>query len=220
MLAKIAVNFVIPPRLMGLALLLPLLAACGMGEAVSSRTHLVTHKSLNDRELGTVDKAFSAAMTPLEDIGLRKRKIPGILKVLREDPYALPPQLSCDTVKSEMADLTLVLGPDVDTPKVALTEEEQYREVGGNLLEDAVVGLVRSQTDFLPFRSILRRLTGANSHEKKVNQALEAGKLRRAYLRGLADAKFGDSCMPKPKILKAEAEEKKDSPALEFVKKW
>ncbi len=201
-----------------LLLATPLLVAC---ETVSTRSHLVTEKSLTDKEKGTVDLAFSAAMTPLEDLGVRKRKIPEVLTKLMKDPYQLPADFKCDTVKTEMADLSLILGPDVDAaPKVALSAQEQYMEVGGNLMQDAVVSLVRSQTDFLPFRSILRRLTGANSHEKAVNKALNAGQLRRAYLRGLADAKFGDSCMPRPKIVTAAAEEKKDSPALEFVKKW
>ncbi len=198
----------------------PLLAACGSVETVSEKSHLVTEKSLTDKDKSTADLAFSAAMTPLEDIGLRKRKIPELLKKLMDDPYQIPADFQCEAVKAELADLSLLLGDDADKPKAALSAREQYMEVGGNLVQDAVVSVVRSQTDFLPFRSILRRLTGANSHEKAVNKALQAGNMRRAYLRGLSDAKFGDACMPRPRIITAKAEEKNDDLALEFVKKW
>lgn len=218
MLAKCTVFLAIAKQGHLLLLAAPLLVACG---SVSGRTHLVTEKAFTDTDKSTIDLTLSAAMTPLEDLGLRKRKIPGILTTLMQDPYALPANYSCEAVKSEMADLTLIIGPDIDSkPQAALSAQEEYLEKGGNLLQDAVVGFVRSQTDFLPFRSILRRLTGANSHEKAVAQALQAGTLRRAYLRGLADARFGDKCLPKPKIITAATDEKNDSPVLEFVKQW
>lgn len=182
---------------------LPLLVGC---ETVSSKSHFVTDKSLHDGKLRTVDAAFSAALTPLEDIGLRKRKIPEQLKQLVENPYHRPASIQCDTVRTELADITYLLGEDVDAPKVALSAQDEYIETGTNLLHDAVVSLVRNQTDIIPFRSLIRRVTGANAHEKLVGQAVHAGQLRRAYLRGLADARFGNDCPTGPQIISAELE--------------
>jgi hypothetical protein len=54
---------------------------------------------------------------------------------------------------------------------------------------DAVISAVRdSSTGLLPFRSWIRRLTGANKHAKAVIAAISAGAVRRAYLKGLGQA--------------------------------
>lgn len=196
------------------------LVACGDGSA-SDKMSMVTKKSLNDDKEGTIKRTFSAAMSPLEDIGLRKRDIPDLLAQLSENPYFPPPKpFKCDGVKQEMADLDVLLGPDIDAPKVALSANAQYVEAGTEMVQDAVVGLVKSQVNVIPFRSIVRRITGADSHEKAVAKAVEGGKLRRAYLRGLAHAQFGDSCLPTPRIITAEqaTAEKADSQDLELAK--
>lgn len=200
-----------------LAILTLPLVACN---SAPKNMSLVTEKSLNDKDDGTVKRTFSAAMTPLEDMGLRKRRIPDLLVQLAENPYFPPPKpVKCDGVKKEMADLDMILGPDIDVPKAALSANEEYAEAGTEMVQDAVVGLVRSQVNVIPFRSIVRRITGAESHEKAVAQAIEGGKLRRAYLKGLSQAKFGDSCLPNPRIITTDAEEKTDSQHLEVAKK-
>ena len=182
----------------------------------------LTSKPLDVNAQGTRAAAFSAALTPLEDIGLRKREIPDMLKMLAENPYTPPTTFTCDEVKNEMTDLNVLLGPDFDEArkaKTALSAQEQMMEDGSNMISDAFVGLVRSQTDIIPLRSIVRRLTGATSHEKKVAQAVEAGKLRRAYLKGLAYAKFNNACIPQPEVITATVEPKKDAEPLEIAKK-
>lgn len=187
-----------------------------------SSTASLTDKPLDVNAEGTRMAAFSAALTPLEDIGLRKRKIPEILKMLAENPYTTPATITCDGVKSELADLSIILGPDYDDAKkkqATLSAQEQMMEDGGNILSDAVVGFVRSQTDVIPLRSIVRRLTGASSHEKKVAQAVEAGKLRRAYLKGIAHAKFQYACIAQPQVITATVAPKKDAEAIEIANK-
>ncbi len=205
-----------------LILATPLLFACDYMPSMPSGTAALTEKPLDVNAQGTRSAAFSAALTPLEDIGLRKRKIPEMLKMLAEDPYATPAKATCDDMKAELADLTVILGPDYDEAKKqqsALSAREQAMEDGGNMLSDAFVGLVRSQTDIIPLRSIVRRLTGASSHEKRVAQAVEAGKLRRAYLKGVAYAKFDNACIPHAQVITATVEPKKDAEPLEVAKK-
>ncbi len=167
------------------------------------------------RGSGAFDKAAKAALTPLDDIGIKRDEIPEALRALVENPYSVPKPLKCKSVKEEIAALDTLLGPDFDTPKVALSENEQYAAAGAELIEDGLVGFVRSQTTgFIPFRGILRTLTGAKAHEKAMAKAKEAGKIRRAYLKGLASAKFGKSCPLGPTSVIAE-KKKKDKPASE-----
>lgn len=209
-------------RFFPLLLAAPLLFACETVTNYDLGSNSLTEKPLDVNAQGTKAAAFSAALTPLEDIGLRKRKIPEILKMLSNNPYQTPAKITCDGVKQELADLTVILGPDYDEARkkqMALSAQDQMIEDGGNMLSDAFVGLVKSQTDIIPLRSIVRRLTGANSHEKKVAQAVEAGKLRRAYLKGMAYAKFDNACIPHPEVITATAEPKNDAEPVEIAKK-
>lgn len=190
-----------PRNLLVFFALIPLLAACE-----STQNYSIRHKPLHDGG-GTKEAMFTAALSPLEDLGLRKRDIPAMLTELVENPYAVPKEIKCDGVKEELDKITFLIGPDFDaaSTKTALSFQQKVVETGGDLAHDAIVGAVRSQVSFLPFRGILRRITGASSHEKAVARALEAGKLRRAYLRGLADAKFGIQC-PVGRIISVSAE--------------
>ena len=191
------------------------LVAC---ETATEKAHFVTSKPLNaGKDQSTIDATFSAALTPLEDLGLRKREIPDLLAQLSENPYFPPPKpIKCEGVKKELADIDALLGVDIDVPKVALTANQKYAAAGIDFVEDSMVGFVRSQVNIIPLRSIVRRITGANSHEKDVAKAIEGGKLRRAYLKGLSEAKFGDSCLPTPRVITAEKDRDEE---LEVAKK-
>jgi hypothetical protein len=48
-------------------------------------------------------------------------------------------------------------------------------------------------SDAIPFRGWVRKLSGAEKHERLVRDAITAGAVRRAYLKGLGEAK---GCMP------------------------
>lgn len=185
-------------------LLVAALCACSTPDLPENQLTMSAYKK--DGEKSMVNDSFNAALGPLEDLGLRKRKIPQELAALSGDPYEKPEKLSCDGIKQEIASLDVILGSDVDKSKAALSAAEEYGEVGGDMVHDAVVGFVRSQTSIIPLRSIVRKVTGADKHEKAVRKASDSGKLRRAYLRGLADAKFGDSCFTH-RVVVAGAEE-------------
>ena len=195
-------------RLSAWALVLPLIA-CG---TVSENAHYVTSKPLTEKkEVSFTDAgkaSFSAALSPLEDLGLRKRDIPEILSRLAKNPYYPPPKpFRCDDVKQEMAQLDYLLGDEPHAqPQAALSDNEEYVMAGAEMVQDTVVGMVKSQVNIIPFKSIVRRITGANKHEKLVAKAMQGGVLRRAYLRGLSAAEFGDSCLPGPRVMTASAE--------------
>lgn len=184
--------------LLGLTVIV--LSACsGGGDGFSRGTESV------------VSDAFNAATAPLEDLNLKRRDIPPLLKAVAANPYALPPKLECSAIRSELAGLETVLGPDMTPREIEVASNDsgflsglQNTEVpttdeaiegGGNLAHDAAMGLIRSHTSILPFRSIIRRITGAERHQKRLEDAYQAGKLRRAYLKGVAETRFGKRCL-------------------------
>ena len=187
-----------------LALMVTLLAACGGATEKVAKS-------------GTMNAVGEAALTPLNDLNLRREDIPEELQALVDNPYSTPKPLKCKTLKQEIAKLDTLLGKDMDAPKVALSENEQYAAAGAELVQDGIVNFVRSQTTgFIPFRGILRTITGAKAHDKAVAQAKQAGKLRRAYLKGLASAKFGDGCKLGPISVIAENKKKPESDSADL----
>lgn len=121
--------------------------------------------------------ALDVAMTPLSDLNLARDPIPPILLWANENPYANEGLEDCANIRSGIADLDAVLGDDADTE----TEEERRLTVTG--VAQRAVGM------FIPFRGIIREISGANSHEYKFRQAIAAGLMRRAYLKGLGEAR-------------------------------
>lgn len=171
------------------------LCACSDGVKVPENKLTAMQMKPSSEKRDSVDEAFTAALSPLEDLGVRKRKIPDQLKALTDNPYVHPDaKVECDVIRTEYAALDGILGPEMGKPKAALSATEQYMNTGTDMVQDAVIGAIKSQVSIIPMRSVVRRLTGANSHDKQVAKATEAGKLRRAYLRGYAEAKFGKAC--------------------------
>jgi hypothetical protein len=62
------------------------------------------------------------------------------------------------------------------------------------MANNAAVGAVRGATrSVIPFRGLVRQMTGAEQHDKVVNAAIQAGKVRRAYLKGVG---MNKNCAP------------------------
>jgi hypothetical protein len=79
--------------------------------------------------------------------------------------------------------LTEALGPDLD---VILAEVKQ---TGQQMVGDQVMGMaVGAAQDLIPLRSWVRRLSGAERHDRLVRAAITAGVVRRTYLKGLGQA--------------------------------
>jgi hypothetical protein len=101
------------------------------------------------------------------------------------------PGADCAWYQTEIDRLNSVLGPDLDAAKVDADGNIVERELG-----NATINALKSFTEgFVPFRSWVRRLTGADSHAREVAAAGMAGIVRRSYLKGVAQAK---SCSNQP----------------------
>nr|WP_315468269.1 hypothetical protein [uncultured Undibacterium sp.] len=142
-----------------------------------------TSKAEADQAL---DARFGSAITsPLSDLNLMKADIPEVLIKARKAPYVVVPGAECAWYEREIQDLNAVLGPDLDAVKVDADGNIVERELG-----NASVNALRSFTEgFVPFRSWVRRLTGADSHAREVAAAGMAGIVRRSYLKGVFSAK-------------------------------
>ena len=120
-----------------------------------------------------------AVQAPLEDLNLKRTDIPEVLQQARSAPYAAQQPISCAALAAEIARLDEVLGDDLDLP--AADEPTLNRQAAAIAIE-AVRG---AATDIIPFRSWVRRLTGAEQHSREVQAAVRAGLARRAFLKGV-----------------------------------
>lgn len=112
------------------------------------------------------------ALTPLSDLNLNKDEIPEILLVARSAPYSNAGLASCSDIRNAVGDLDAVLGDDYDT---YIPEEHN---VSATDVAQRVVG------SFIPFRGIIREISGARAHEREFREAIAAGLMRRAFLKG------------------------------------
>jgi hypothetical protein len=127
-----------------------------------------------------------AASSPLRDLNLMKKEIPVVLLAAMDAPYQTRTAFDCPSIAQEVAALDIVLGPDVDVP-----DEERRRDyyrIGAEEAADAALDAVRDAAEgVVPVRSWVRRLTGAQQHDKKIKEAIYAGSVRRAFLKGMGD---------------------------------
>lgn len=150
----------------------PLIAA--MAACVCALPAMAAAKSDNvrDREPDMRD----VAVTPIADLNIAKDEIPAVLLESVEGPYAPAGSSGCDGIVQSIAELDRVLGPDYD-----LVDEKNDRLSEGRIAQ-SVVG------SFIPFRSIIREVSGAADHRRQFEAAIMAGMMRRAYLKGLGQA--------------------------------
>ena len=134
------------------------------------------------------NRVTDALASPLDDLNLRKTEIPGVLSQARNAPYGRPDSpaaWSCELIATEVSALDEVLGPDLDAPRQKRDADliDQGTEAAGNAAVDAVKGAAEG---LVPFRSWLRKLSGAEKHSRQWAEAKAAGSLRRAFLKGVA----------------------------------
>lgn len=121
--------------------------------------------------------AADVATTPLADLNLRKGEIPAILVAAQQEVYALRGIASCPQIARAIADLDAVLGEDIDLP------QEGDRRTSPGRVAQSVVG------SFIPFRGLIREVSGASNRERELQAAIMAGVARRSFLKGMGQAR-------------------------------
>jgi hypothetical protein len=128
----------------------------------------------------TLEGAGKIASQPARDVGIAKDKIPGVLQQAVENPYMPPSSGSCRSLNVALGELDGVLGEDFT--KGAETNEDRV----GKITEAVGRTVVNS---LIPFRGLVREISGAAPAERRLQAAVTAGIARRGYLRGLAGAR-------------------------------
>lgn len=143
---------------------------------------LITNACTNTQQT-SVKNAVTA---PLHDLNMLKTNIPPVLIEAAKAPYLQPDTYRCMELNEKIAALSEVLPADIDQPK---KEETSLLQKGAKEAEDVVIGtLHKTTTSVIPYRNWVRKLTGAERHSKTVKNALLAGSVRRAYLKGIRTA--------------------------------
>ena len=117
------------------------------------------------------------AKSPLEDLNLAKDPIPPALQRALEEPYRDPGLNNCADIRNEIGDLDAVLGDDMDTDP----HSDEHRTSVGRMAQNVLSSLI-------PYRGVIRSLSGANRHEREFKESIAAGMMRRAYLKGMGQA--------------------------------
>ena len=155
------------------ALLTPLLLAACATQPVQT-VEQTTRKGVSD-----------AAHAPFEDFNLVRSRIPVVLLDAVKDPYARPQPFGCDSLAEELTRLDDALGPDFDATKKARSNMDRSASYAANAGARAMKDLTEG---WIPMRSWVRYMTGAEQHSSEVTGAISAGQARRAYLKGLAQS--------------------------------
>lgn len=131
------------------------------------------------------NRATNAAATPLSDLNIVKAEIPEALQEAAKQPYLTPLDQSCPALLLELGKLNEALGPDLDAP--ASDDGPSLIDRGTEMGENAAIGaLQRTAEGLIPFRSWVRKLSGAERYSRKVSAAITAGSIRRAFVKGVA----------------------------------
>jgi len=121
--------------------------------------------------------ATDVAATPATDLNLKKDEIPPLLIAAQERPYALRGLGTCSQIGAAVVELNGVLGEDIDVP------QSESRKMSPGRVAQSVVG------SFIPFRGVIREVSGANAHDRAVQAAILAGVARRSFLKGIGQSK-------------------------------
>jgi hypothetical protein len=132
------------------------------------------------------------AAAPLRDVNLLRTKIPQVLLDALNDPYERPRPMTCASLAAAIQPLTDALGADIDEP--ASSDDRDLIDKGRDAAEDTAFGMMASAAqDLIPMRGWVRRLSGAERHDRLVRATIIAGGIRRGYLKGLGEMK---NCPP------------------------
>lgn len=130
-------------------------------------------RPITDRDVSATD----VATTPVTDLNLKKDEIPDLLIEAQKRPYATTGLGRCNQIAGAIGEFDAILGDDIDLP------QGQPRRMSAGRVAQSVVG------SLIPFRGVVREVSGANKHERMLQAAIQAGVARRAFLKGFGQAR-------------------------------
>jgi hypothetical protein len=171
---------------MNLRLLPAALAAALVAAGCASSAPPAEDKPFN-QPATTTGKAEQVVTSPLADLNVVRAEIPPVLVAARAAPYADPADRSCAGIGAQVHALDAVLGADLDRP-VTLDDPSLLHRGQNTARNEAWSALKSTAEGAVPFRGWVRKLSGAERYSSDVQASIEAGAVRRAYLKGLGKA--------------------------------
>lgn len=127
----------------------------------------------DEKRKETIDDTKDVVSQPAKDIGIAKNKIPPSLVEASNAPYSLAGLKTCRQIADAVRVLDAALGPDYSAggpnDKVSV----------GKAAGGAVVN------SLIPFRGVVREVSGAAAADRRLTAATQAGFARRGFLRGV-----------------------------------
>lgn len=124
----------------------------------------------------TRKQAVEIGSQPARDLGMSKRDIPPVLEDALIDPYGIRNLKTCAQLAAAVRTLNDALGPDYQSGG-------EYKENRAGKL--AAAGGKSVINSIIPFRSLVREITGAAPADRHMNAVVDAGLARRGFLRGV-----------------------------------
>ena len=149
----------------------------------------------NGRTADTRRGVTNAAATPLRDVGIIRPEIPPLLRTLQY-PYSTAALGSgCPAVSYEIGQLDAILGPESFQPGPA----RNIWDRSGDLAENQTIDFAQDTAEgIIPFRSWVRRISGASAAEREALRAFSNGQQRRTFLRGYGASLGCPNIVPAP----------------------
>jgi hypothetical protein len=160
-----------------------LVAAIGLSACAST----VKPTKRNNKTLGT------AVAAPFKDLGIVRAEAPKQLSDIRYPYDQARLENGCPQIRYEIDALEKLLGAETYVAPPAKSGGETAKEAAGG----AVMGAAENATTgFIPFRGIVRGVSGASAREAEIDRAILMGLMRRSFLRGYGLASQCDGVLP------------------------
>jgi hypothetical protein len=122
-------------------------------------------------------QAEQVVSQPVRDVGIEKTTTPPLLIEVSKNPYTMNGTATCRQIAASIDDLNAVIGPDYVTATTA--KKPSVVKAGGQAVVNSLI----------PFRGLVREVSGAAPAERRYAAAVTAGFARRGFLRGLQRAR-------------------------------
>jgi hypothetical protein len=141
---------------------------------------ITTERTTKERIVETGRTAGRIGSQPAVDVGIMRTNIPPALQNAIAAPYGTKGAATCAQIRGGLRDLNAVLGPDFLAGSVTNENRaSKLAEAGGKTIVNSI----------LPFRGLVREVSGAAPAQRRLNAAQDAGYARRGFLRGMARSK-------------------------------
>ncbi|WP_157094098.1 hypothetical protein [Sphingomonas mali] len=127
----------------------------------------------DEKRKETIDDTKEVVSQPAKDVGIAKTKIPPSLVEASNAPYSLAGLRTCRQIADAVRVLDAALGPDYSAG--GPNDKMSVGKAAGGAVVNSLI----------PFRGVVREVSGAAAADRRLAAATQAGFARRGFLRGV-----------------------------------